>query len=58
MTAAFEKGILWATPAKVAEDIDRAMTRGLSKVYTPWYWGWIMLVIMALPEKLFARFKF
>lgn len=55
MTAAFPKGRLWARPADVAPDIERAMDRGSAVVYTPWFWRWIMLVVRMLPNALFHR---
>jgi decaprenylphospho-beta-D-erythro-pentofuranosid-2-ulose 2-reductase len=56
MTAQFPKGALWASPRTVAVDILRAVERRRSVLYTPWFWRLIMLVIVALPEKLFLRF--
>jgi decaprenylphospho-beta-D-erythro-pentofuranosid-2-ulose 2-reductase len=55
MTAAFPKGALWATPERVAADIDHALAHGFGAVYTPWFWRWIMLLIMHVPERLFVR---
>jgi decaprenylphospho-beta-D-erythro-pentofuranosid-2-ulose 2-reductase len=55
MTAAFPKGPLWATPERVADDIERALARGFGAVYTPWFWRWIMLLIRHVPERLFVR---
>lgn len=57
MTAAFEKGALWASPEDVAKDIHRAIARGRRVLYTPWYWRWIMLVIRSLPTALLHRTK-
>ncbi|HWI11960.1 MAG TPA: SDR family NAD(P)-dependent oxidoreductase, partial [Burkholderiaceae bacterium] len=57
MTAAFPKGALWATPERVAADIDAALRGGFGTVYTPWFWRWIMLVIRSIPERLFVRMK-
>lgn len=57
MTAALPKGALWATPEKVAADIDRALARGFGVVYTPWFWRWIMLIIRHVPERIFVRTK-
>lgn len=58
MTAALAKGgPLWAAPDRVAADIDRALRGGFGTVYTPWFWRWIMLVIRAIPERLFVRLK-
>ena len=58
MTADFPKGPLWASPQRVAEDIIRAMEKGRSVIYTPWFWRWIMLVIRHIPERLFVRLHF
>ena len=58
MTADFPKGPLWASPQRVAEDIVRAMEKGRSVIYTPWFWRWIMLVIRHIPERLFVRLRF
>lgn len=55
MTAAFPKGPIWATPERVAADIDRALAKGFGAVYTPWFWRWIMLLIRHVPERLFVK---
>jgi len=57
MTAAFDKGPLWARPERVARDIHRAIARGATELYTPWFWRWIMLVIRAVPRPIFFRTK-
>lgn len=56
MTAEFAKGLLWATPRKVALDILGAVRKRRGVLYTPWFWRPIMFVIRALPEKIFLRF--
>ncbi len=56
MTARFEKkGLLWASPERVARGIVRAMDRGADEVYLPWFWRPIMWVIRHIPERLFKR---
>lgn len=55
MTAAFPKGPLWATPEKVALDIDKALEKKKDVLYTPGFWMLIMLIIKSVPEKLFKR---
>lgn len=55
MTAAFRKGGLWASADRVAGDIDHALRRRQGKVYTPWFWRWIMLVIVHIPRRIFVR---
>jgi short-subunit dehydrogenase len=55
MTADFSKSPLWASPDRVARDIDRAIVRGANTVYTPGFWRLIMWVIRLIPERLFKR---
>ena len=58
MTADFAKGgPLWATPERVAADIERAVDRGRAVVYTPWFWWPIMMIIRHLPRFIFHRLK-
>jgi decaprenylphospho-beta-D-erythro-pentofuranosid-2-ulose 2-reductase len=57
MTAALKKGALWASPAKVATDIVRAMDRGTPVIYTPSFWRPIMWVIRSVPETVFRRLR-
>lgn len=55
MTAAFPKGPLWAQPSRIAQGIVKAIDRHSNTVYLPGFWWPIMLVIRALPERLFLR---
>src|SRR3989338_6249965 len=56
MTAAIEqKGMMWATPEKVAGDIIRAVDKRKTVIYTPWFWRWIMLVIVCIPNRLLNK---
>ena len=58
MTAAFEKkGLLWAQPDQIAKGIVAAVERRRDEVYLPWFWRWIMLIIIHIPERLFKRLK-
>lgn len=58
MTARITKGgPLWATPDRIAVDIERAVAKGRRVVYTPWFWGMIMLTIRHLPWFVFRRLK-
>lgn len=47
--------LLLATPDKVAGDIVRAVEKRRDTLYTPWFWRWIMLIIIHLPGFLFKR---
>ncbi|MBD9413568.1 SDR family oxidoreductase [Pseudomonas sp. PDM16] len=55
MTASFPKGPLWATPDKVAEDIEKAIDKRRDVLYTPGFWRLIMLIIKSVPEAIFKR---
>jgi len=57
MTASFKKGLLWATPERIAHGIVRAVDRRRAVVYLPWFWRGIMAVIRCLPEFVFQRVK-
>jgi decaprenylphospho-beta-D-erythro-pentofuranosid-2-ulose 2-reductase len=57
MTAHLERGLLFADPAAVARGIHRAIRRGKSVVYLPWFWWPIMLVIRCIPEFVFKRLR-
>ena len=48
-------GRLWATPQTIAAIVRRAAERGGPVVYAPGFWRWIMLVIRALPARVFNR---
>jgi short-subunit dehydrogenase len=47
--------LLTATPEQVADDIYVAHQKSKSRVYTPWFWRWIMLIIRAIPSPVFNR---
>jgi short-subunit dehydrogenase len=51
------KGALWAQPEQIAAGIVKAIDRGRSIVYLPWFWRWIMLIIRLIPEPIFKRVK-
>lgn len=58
MTDKFPKGgPLWATPDAVAGIIQRAMDKDRVRVYAPWFWRWIMLIIRALPVFIMHKTK-
>jgi decaprenylphospho-beta-D-erythro-pentofuranosid-2-ulose 2-reductase len=55
MTTHFKKSKLWATPEKVAQDIDHAVRSGQDTLYTPWFWMPIMSIIKLIPERIFKK---
>ncbi|ALG67319.1 SDR family oxidoreductase [Beggiatoa leptomitoformis] len=57
MTAGIKKNFLFASPDKVAQDIDNAISKGKKVLYTPWFWQWIMLIIKSIPEAIFVKLK-
>jgi len=59
MTAALPKTPLFASAARIGSGIVHAIDAGRDGVvYLPWWWRLIMLVIKALPERVFKRLKF
>ncbi|WP_372015816.1 SDR family oxidoreductase [Pseudoxanthomonas sp. 10H] len=57
MTAAFDKGALWASPGAVARGIARAIDRRRAVAYLPGFWWAIMRVITHIPEPVFRRLR-
>ncbi len=57
MTSHMKKSLLFAKPATVGKDIYSAMKRRQDVLYTPWFWRFIMLIIMNIPEPIFKRLK-
>jgi short-subunit dehydrogenase len=48
---------LVASPERVARDVARAIERGADVLYTPFYWRFILLVLRAIPERVFKRLR-
>jgi short-subunit dehydrogenase len=56
MTDGMDKsGPLWASPEKVAAIIRKAERKRRTKIYAPWFWRYILLVIRTLPFPIFKR---
>jgi short-subunit dehydrogenase len=54
-----QKGMfLVASAEKTAADISRAIRRRKQTLYTPRFWGWIMLVVRHIPSFIFRRLNF
>lgn len=54
-----QKGLfLVASAEKTAADISRAIRRRKQTLYTPWFWGWIMLIVRNIPSVIFRRMSF
>lgn len=47
--------LLTATAEQAARDIFNAQRRGKDKLYTKWFWRFIMMIIKCIPERLFKR---
>jgi decaprenylphospho-beta-D-erythro-pentofuranosid-2-ulose 2-reductase len=58
MTAAFDKGFLWADPDQIAIRIISAIKNESDEVYAPWYWRVIMLLIRVIPERVLNALTF
>ncbi|MEZ5886673.1 MAG: SDR family NAD(P)-dependent oxidoreductase [Paracoccaceae bacterium] len=48
---------LVAAPEKVADDIGRAVRKRRNVIYTPFFWRFIMLIIIHVPEFIFKKMK-
>lgn len=46
---------LVATSEQVAADIDKAFDTGKGVLYTPWFWRYIMLIIIHIPDRIFRK---
>ena len=57
MTASFQKGLLWAKPQSVAQGITHAIEKRRDTVYLPFFWKWIMMIIIHIPEFIFKKLK-
>lgn len=44
---------LVATSEQVADDIARALAAGKGTLYTRWFWRYIMLIIIHIPDRIF-----
>lgn len=58
MTRDHAKHPLFGKPRSVAEDIVRAVDRGVPVAYVPWFWAAIMPVVKATPERVFQLLPF
>jgi len=57
MTAHMKLGPLAATPEQVATGIVKAIRNRRDVVYLPWFWGIILGIIRAIPERIFKGLK-
>jgi short-subunit dehydrogenase len=57
MTQHLPKGPLFAEAHTVGQRIHKAMLRGESVVYTPWFWRFIMAIILHIPEAIFKKMR-
>jgi short-subunit dehydrogenase len=57
MTSNYKKNFLFASPAKVARDVYKAVKKRKDVIYTPWFWRWIMMIIRNIPEIIFKRMR-
>lgn len=55
MTAQHKKNPLYAAARIVGEGTYMAMMHGKDVVYLPWFWYPIMLLVRAMPERVFKR---
>jgi short-subunit dehydrogenase len=58
MTRDFRKGPLWAKPSAVGASIAKAMRENKGgRLYVPFFWAFIMLIIRSVPTALFHKTK-
>ncbi|MFZ1725678.1 MAG: SDR family NAD(P)-dependent oxidoreductase, partial [Albidovulum sp.] len=48
---------LVASPDSVAADIEKAVRKRRNTIYTPFFWRYIMLIIIHVPEFIFKKMK-
>ena len=58
MTAHLKKNALFAEPSRVGKDIVRAIEKRKDVVYTPPFWGLIMLVVRSVPAADFQAHEY
>lgn len=49
--------LLTASPAQVANDVYHAVKRRKNTLYSRWFWRYIMLIIVCIPENIFKRLR-
>jgi len=57
MTSAIEHGPLFVSARRAGRAVYRAIERQRDVAYVPWFWRPIMLVIRAIPERVFKRLR-
>ena len=57
MTYGKPKLFLVARPEAVARKIYQAIEQGRDVVYVPWFWKYLMLIVRAIPERIFKRMR-
>src|SRR6201994_36001 len=55
MTAHVPQNALFASPDQVARGIVNAVAGRHDVAYLPWFWAWIMLLVRAIPNRLFKK---
>jgi decaprenylphospho-beta-D-erythro-pentofuranosid-2-ulose 2-reductase len=55
MTAHLKKGLLFVGPKKIAEGVVRSIKKDRDIVYLPFFWRYIMMVIVLIPERIFKK---
>ena len=55
MTYGMKTAVPIASPEAAASALLKAAAKSKDVLYFPWFWRWIMLIIRAIPERLFKR---
>jgi decaprenylphospho-beta-D-erythro-pentofuranosid-2-ulose 2-reductase len=57
MIAGMSNAFLRASPEAVAKKIVERLEAGAAITYIPWFWRYILLIIIHIPEMIFKRLK-
>jgi len=57
MTYGKEGMFLVASPQQIGKSVVQALEKKKEIIYVPWFWRWIMLLIKAVPEKIFKKMR-
>ena len=57
MTKNYKKNFLWSTPEKISPKIVKAIDKGKSEIYVPYFWSVIMLIIKYIPDFIYKKIR-
>ncbi len=57
MTKNYKKNFLWSTPEQISPKIVKAIDKGKSEIYVPYFWSVIMLIIKYIPDFIYKKIR-